>query len=170
MNQTPSIENVVSRIVESQPPVVVLGVGIPGSGKTTLFRRLAHELTVPFIEVDELRHKALYSDSSGLVVELLAKFVDTEVARQIMQGGVALVDSTNCDHEMRATDIARYRGMGAKTIGALWFDSTLDTAFAHDRSRRKSVGPDIISYMQRALSISLPSIEEGFDWVQRISD
>ncbi len=167
MSNNSSLERATSEIVSSRPPVVVFGIGIPGSGKSTFLQQLGRELATDPINVDGYRNRMMATGWSIGGVDRLNHQIATDVANRIMQGGVALIDSTNCHAEFRQKDIELYRSLGARTIGAIFLDTPLDIAIARDAERQSTahVGAQTIKSMHTALQAQQPTQSEGFDWV-----
>ena len=172
MDHNNATQLITGEIVASTPPVVVFGIGIPASGKSTLLQDLGKELSTHPIDVDGYRNRMMATGWSIGAVDRLNHQIATDVATRIMQGGVALIDSTNCHAEFRQKDIELYRSLGARTIGAVWLDIPLDEAIARDaqRATRARVGKQTIASMHTALHSQLPSVAEGFDWVMRVGE
>jgi len=167
-----TLQKVTTEIVSSAPPVVVFGIGIPGSGKSTLLKSVARELDTTPVDVDRHRNQILSLGWSAGAVDRLNHQVATEVSTHIVRGGVALIDSPNCHPEFREQDIALYRSLGARTIGAIWMDTPQEVAIARN-SRRNSIARvslQTITSMHASLSSQHPSTSEGFDWIIRLTD
>lgn len=173
MTSRDSLDRVSAKIAASTPPVVVFGVGIPGSGKSTLLDTIGAEFSTTPINIDNYRNRLMaLNREGGGILDRLDYQVDSEVSRHIMQGGVAMIDSTNCYPEMRTQAINRYRTLGARTLGAVWMDTPIELAIERDagRERKSRVGEQTIRVMQAALSAQSPSGREGFDWIVRIAN
>jgi shikimate kinase len=167
-----TLELVTTQIEQSTPPVVVFGIGIPGSGKSTLLNALGREFSTPPVDVDHIIKRMRKVDWGPEAFERLNHTIDAEVSTHISEGGVAILDSPNCHAKIRELDIAYYRSLGARTVGAVWLDVSLKTAISRDihRPRKQRVGWQTIGPMHYALEDQEPSETEGFDWVVRISE
>jgi adenylylsulfate kinase-like enzyme len=167
-----TLEQVTAEIEQSTPPVVVFGIGIPGSGKSTLLNAMGREFASTPVNVDDIRDRMRSSDWGPGGYIRLDEQIAAEVATHIADGGVALLDSPNCFADLRQDDILRYRSLGARTIGAVWLDVSLETAISRDihRSRKQRVGWQTIGPMHAALADHEPCEAEGFDWLVRISE
>ena len=159
------IEYLIQRIEKSRPPITVMSVGIPASGKSTLLREVGLQLDTPPIVLDDIR---LSLEERGIRRGLL-QGIQSEtmrrVAEQIVRGGVALIDATNIERSQRIQDVALYRELGSQTIGAAWMDVGAEYAFARNAQRARPVTTQTISAMHAMLSIQPPTSEEGFDWI-----
>lgn len=172
MNHQNTLEQVVEKITSSAPPVVVLGVGIPGSGKSTLLNAVGENLSVAPVNVDEIRNRLMVLDWGVGALDRLDHQIASKASNYIANGGVALIDSPNCHAEARTENVALYRLLGARTIGAVWIDTLIEQAVSRDNSRvgRARVGHQSIAAMHSVLNRQRPNISEGFDWIVRISE
>jgi predicted kinase len=166
-----AIETIVDRITTSPAPIVVLGVGIPASGKSTILNALGDELGIRPVNVDGILRR---TKSEGWVNGSYDKFQDrvrADAANNMRLGGVALIDAPHCDVEYRRADIEFYRSIGAQTIGAVQMDIDPEIAIQRDAQRAASErqGSSTIAFMHTSLHSSPPEPKDGFDWIEKIS-
>ena len=165
-------QQIIGEVLSFAPPTVIFGVGVPGSGKSTLLNELGTQLSTKPVDVDNLRNRLMTTGWTAGAIDRLDHQIASEVSTHIINGGVAIIDSTNCHAEFRQRDISLYRSLGARTIGAIWLDTPLEAAIARDTSRdtRARVGAQTVTSMHAALTSQEPSVPEGFDWVFRVTD
>lgn len=165
-----TIEAIVDKITASPAPIVVLGVGIPASGKSTVLDAVGGELGIRPVDVDGVLRRTQSEGWSNGSYDKFQERVRMEAANNMRLGGVALIDAPNCDVEYRRTDIEFYRSIGARTIGAVLMD--IDPELAIQRDGRREVparqGANTIAFMHASLQNNLPEPTDGFDWVQRV--
>ena len=135
---------------------VVLAIGLPGSGKTTWFRRrgvtpLSSDLlrNILFDDVEEQRYQ-------GLVFSTLRSLLR---ARLIARMPWNYVDATNLSAHERRQWIKMSKSFGYE-VQAVFFDVPLEVCLERNRSRDRMVSEDIMRKM--AEKLKPPAFEEGF--------
>ncbi|MBV9087089.1 MAG: ATP-binding protein [Acidobacteria bacterium] len=136
--------------------VVVLAIGLPGSGKTTWFRRrgvtpLSSDLlrSVLFDDVEEQRYQ-------GLVFTTLRTLLR---ARLIARMPWNYVDATNLSPRERRQWIHMAKSFGYE-VQAVFFDVPLEVCLERNRRRDRMVPEDVMQRMSAKLRP--PKFEEGF--------
>jgi predicted kinase len=135
---------------------VVLAIGLPGSGKTTWFRRrgvtpLSSDLlrNILFDDVEEQRYQ-------GLVFSTLRSLLR---ARLIAKMPWNYVDATNLSIHERRQWIKMAKSFGYEVQG-VFFDVPLEVCLERNRQRDRSVSEDVMRKMAERLKP--PGFEEGF--------
>lgn len=135
---------------------VVLAIGLPGSGKTTWFRRrgvmpLSSDMLrgILFDDVEEQRFQ-------GLVFSTLRSLLR---ARLIAKMPWNYVDATNLSVHERRQWIKMAKSFGYETQ-AVFFDVPLEVCLERNRSRDRMVAEEVMRKM--AEKLKPPVFEEGF--------
>jgi predicted kinase len=136
---------------------VVLAIGLPGSGKTTWFRRrgvtpLSSDLlrNILFDDVEEQRYQ-------GLVFSTLRSLLR---ARLIARMPWNYVDATNLSIHERRQWIKMSKSFGYE-VQAVFFDVPLEVCLERNSKRDRSVSEDVMRKM--AEKLKPPVFEEGFE-------
>jgi predicted kinase len=136
--------------------VVVLAIGLPGSGKTTWFRRrgvtpLSSDVlrNVLFDDVEEQRYQ-------GLVFSTLRQLLRVRLIARMPWN---YVDATNLSPRERRQWIHMARSFGYE-VQAVFFDVPLEVCLQRNRRRDRIVPEDAMRRMSAKLRP--PKFEEGF--------
>lgn len=155
--ETPSAPPGAERSPQAAKGVVVLAIGLPGSGKTTWFgRRGVSPLSSDFLrgilfdDVEEQRYQ-------GLVFSTLRSILR---ARLIAHMPWNYVDATNLSIHERRQWIKMAKSFGYE-VHAVFFDVPLEVCLARNRQRDRSVSEDVMRKM--AEKLKPPVFEEGFE-------
>ena len=136
--------------------VVVLAIGLPGSGKTTWFKRrgvtpLSSDMlrSILFDDITEQRYQ-------GLVFSTLRSLLR---ARLIARMPWNYVDATNLAPHERRQWIKMSRSFGYE-VHAVFFDVPLEVCLERNRRRERQVKEELIQRM--AAKLRAPGFDEGF--------
>lgn len=141
-----------------RPPkgVVVLTIGLPGSGKTTWYKRrgvtpLSSDMlrSILFDNITEQRYQ-------GLVFSTLRSLLR---ARLIAKMPWNYVDATNLSPHERRQWIKMARGFGYE-VHAVFFDVPLEICLERNRRRERQVTEEVMQQM--AARLRPPTFKEGF--------
>jgi predicted kinase len=159
--ETPSVPTpepeAAGRSPQAPKGYVVLAIGLPGSGKTTWFRRrgvtpLSSDLlrNILFDDVEEQRYQ-------GLVFSTLRSLLR---ARLIARMPWNYVDATNLSIHERRQWIKMSKSFGFE-VHAVFFDVPLEVCLQRNSQRERSVSEDVMRKM--AEKLRPPVFEEGFE-------
>jgi predicted kinase len=138
---------------------IVVAVGLPGSGKSTYFRRLG----VNAISSDAIRLQ-LTDDATDQTIHIRVFATVRYLLRQRLELGraVTYIDATNLTAKERRRYIRIAREHGCE-IEALYFDVPLEICKARNAERGRIVPEFAMDAM--AAKLTRPSMAEGFDCV-----
>jgi predicted kinase len=148
---------------------LILLIGLPGSGKSTMASKLMQECPQrKLISTDRIRSQLFGDESvqgSWLKVwqEVGNQFRQT--MQQILAGEVseAIFDATNVVRKQRREAIALARTVGFTSITGLWLHPPLWVCLERNERRDRQVPTSVILDMYRSLIGAPPSLQEGLD-------
>lgn len=155
---------------KGQMTKLLLLIGLPGSGKTTLARHLLADCPeMQIISTDAIRRQ-LFGDEAFQGTWLR---VWREVLRQFRQalatGSTAIYDATNAQRRQRREVIASAREIGFTHITGIWVDTPVWLCLARNKRRQRQVPEEVIFRMHRQLRDVPPSEQEGLDGLFRFA-
>ena len=146
-------------------PYVVMGVGIPGSGKTTALCEVAEHLDITRISPDEIREELTGNQASQSVDAEAWNEAYRRVQTTLELGHSAIVDATHAEAFRRPQTVEMYRSFGAVAVVAVVFDTPLEVAKERNATRERVVPEYILDEMHAVLTGEPVTTEEGFDKV-----
>jgi predicted kinase len=151
-----AIEPAVAPVPQVSKGVVVLAIGLPGSGKTSWFKR--HNIRA--LSSDLLRQLLFDDPEEQRYQDLIFSNLRSMLkARMIARRPTNYVDATNLSPHDRHTWIKLARDYGYD-VHAVFFDVPLDVCLERNRRRHRVVGEDVMRRM--AAKFRPPTFEEGF--------
>ncbi len=143
---------------------LILLIGLPASGKSTLARQLQAECPDrDLISTDAIREKIFGAEviqGSWLVIwqEVQRQFQSAIAAHR-----TAIYDATNAQRSRRREILSLGRELGFTTITGIWVDTPVWLCLARNKRRTRQVPEEVIFRMHRQLRDAPPSLAEGLD-------
>jgi predicted kinase len=142
---------------------LIVGMGIPGSGKTTILKKLAAEHSYSYICPDDIREELTGNASDQSQNTEVWNKARLRLQAFLKQDLTVVFDATFSDSEERKEFIAFARENGAKNIQGIHVSAPLKTAKERNQSRERKVPEEVLEQMESKLQNSPPKIEDGFD-------
>lgn len=150
--------------------VLILLIGIPGSGKTTWVKEYmkTHPLTY-VVSTDEIRKEFFGKDECDPsfnqkirdeAKKRVKKIIDDKQARGGL-GPEIIVDSTNCD----VKEWIKYKMLGASMMAARVFDVTPEQAMKNQEKRERKVPYDVIKMYYDHLQNNKQHLTKIFNFI-----
>lgn len=124
-------------------PKIILMVGVPGAGKTTLSQKIVAK-GFHYMNADTIRHE-LYGNAliQGSAEEVFRLFF--ERLEEVMKSGVnIIVDNTNLNPRERAPILERAKQFGYEDVQLWLLDVPLETCVERNKMREKEVPEEIV--------------------------
>lgn len=140
---------------------LILLVGIPGAGKTTLAKKLVAK-GFHCLNADSIRRE-LYGDAAeqGDPQEVFSIFFQ-QLEEALGVGKDVVIDNTNLNTKQRRPILERADKFGYTDVQLWLLDVALDTCLERNRKRERTVPEDIVANMYMELNrAGRPRREEG---------
>lgn len=130
---------------------LILLIGIPGAGKTTLAQKLVAR-GFHCLNADSIR-KRLYGDEAeqGDPEKVFGIFFD-ELENELSQGFDIVIDNTNLNPKQRKPILDRAQAAGYSDIQLWLLDVPLETCLERNNARNRNVPDDIVANMHMELN------------------
>lgn len=144
--------------------LVIMAIGLPGSGKTTLFKPLAEKYGLSHISRDAVFNEMFGVDSDhrafiGEVFQETARRLDAA----IREGKSVVRESIFADPEERREIIAAARESGATRVVGVFIDIDLEVAKERNQKRERVVQDEVLEWRHLQFQHYPPGLEDGFD-------
>jgi predicted kinase len=132
---------------------LILMIGIPGAGKTTLAKKLV-ERGFHYLNADSIREK-LYGDAAeqGNSEEVFSIFFK-QLEDALAQNVDIVIDNTNLNEKQRKPILERAHAAEYTDIQLWLLDVPLETCLERNRTRSRNVPEDIVANMFMELNRS----------------
>ncbi|MBW4559840.1 MAG: AAA family ATPase [Mojavia pulchra JT2-VF2] len=152
-------------------PQLLLLIGLPGSGKTTLAKKLQAECPqMQVISTDVIRGQLFGNEAIQGPWLLIWRAIQEELQQVLAAGKTAIYDATNVQRRHRREIITLARDLGFTHITGIWANTPVWLCLTRNKRRSRQVPEDVIWRMHRQLRDAPPSLEEGLDCLIRFSE
>ncbi len=140
---------------------LIILVGVPGSGKTTLASKIA-ERGYDCLNADSIRQELWGNPADQREPERVFAIFFKKLEELLAQGRDIIIDNTNINQKQRRPIIERAANAGYTDIQLWLLDVPLDLCLERNRNRDRAVPEDIVANMFMTLNRhGRPRKEEG---------
>ncbi len=158
-------ESILTTIASLPHPMVVVAVGVPGSGKSTYLKPLAEQVGMVRINLDDLRKWLLRDATNQSFNPQIWQIAKLAITTALSAEQSVVVDGMNTQRKYREEEVAFYRSGGAKTVIALVFNTPLEICLQRNAARSRQVPETAIIKEFERLQRQPVVAAEGFDRV-----
>ncbi len=149
---------------------MIMGVGIPGSGKTTALKPLAERYSYKYISPDDVRAELTGTATDQSKNKEVWEEVYTRVAKELESGETVVFDATFARENERKDFIKFAREHGAEKVQGIFASVPLEVADERNNSRERVVPRYAMERMDKMIQEHPPEIEDGFDSIFEINE
>jgi predicted kinase len=147
----------------TEKPLLIVAVGLPGSGKSTYFQRIGANP----VSTDAIRQQLADDASDQTIHKQVFETLRFLVRQRVRLGRtVTYIDATNLTVKDRNQYIRMARLWKCR-IQALYFDTPVELCLERNRNRERFVPEDVIAKM--AAKLVPPHTREGFESVSVVT-
>ena len=140
----------------------IIGIGIPGSGKTTYLKPFAEREGLVYVNADDIREEVNGDALDHSHHQEIMRLFHERVRRGLDNRGVVL-DMTYSRQGDRLRAVEFCRSHGASEVIAYWFNTPLSVAKQRNATRRRVVPEQALHAMAYRLQLHPPTLDEGYD-------
>ena len=147
--------------------VAIVGIGIPGSGKTTVLKKMADSRGAAYICPDDIRLEFTGDPNDQTRNEEVWIETYRQIHAQLDAGKDVVIDATNAKQPDRVKLVAHCQ-LKADQVHGMWFATPYDLCLTRNKKRKRRVPDFAIGLMAGLLEACPPTEAEGFDEISRL--
>ena len=140
-----------------------MGIGIPGSGKTTYLRPLAERYGFIYVSPDLIREEVTGDTADQSQDDAVWELARGRINEALSANASVVVDATFRVRRYRREFVDFLRAAGAHAVLGIYADVPLALAQERNQGRERVVPEDVLRRMHASLTNEPPSLEDGFD-------
>lgn len=144
-------------------PKVVMGIGLPGSGKSTVLKRFAEKYNYQYVCPDDIREQLTGDAANQDVNQQVWDLARERTAIALREGATVVFDATFAKPEYRKQFLKFAREHGAGRIQGIFFDPPYEVAQARNLGRERQVPEYAMRSMEKNLTQFPPELTDGLD-------
>lgn len=140
---------------------IIVAIGLPGSGKSTMLKRLSEEKGWPIISVDAIRKEMTDSEADQSKNAEAWEFAYKRIAVLQAAHPVILFDATLAQQSNRIEFLNEARRSGMDFIQGLYFTAPYSIVQERNYQRERVVPEHAMLRMHEQLTFDEPKLQEG---------
>lgn len=142
-----------------------MGIGLPGSGKTTALKPFAEEHSYTYISPDAIREELTGNAADQSKNREVWQEAYRRTTEALQKGETVVFDATFAKSNERKDFIGFVRENGASKVQGVFAAVPLEIAGERNRTRDRVVPEHAMERMNEMLHQAPPIVEDGFDSV-----
>lgn len=155
---------------------IILGIGIPGSGKTTVLKKFAEKYDYKYICADDVRsdlgidhNDPLIASDNQLTLSIWDK-IRKQVTQTLAEGKTVVLDATFASLELRREFIEIAHQNHVEKVQGVFLDTPSKIAWERSEKRDRKVPRHVFDKRLRDLKDNPPQTNDGFDAIFTINE
>lgn len=142
---------------------VIVGIGVPGSGKSTVLKEFASRYSYSYICPDDIRVE-LTGDAADQSKnkEVWAEAYE-RTRKELTSGHTVVFDATFTHPELRKSFLTFVKDQGAEKIEGIFVNTPFELARERNLTRERKVPDHALERMNEGLKSFPPDLSDGFD-------
>ncbi len=149
---------------------VIMGIGIPGSGKTTVLKEFACKNGYVYICPDDIRNNLTGNTEDQSKNRDVWGEAYMKVKKSLAERDSVVFDATFTNQKQRKDFISFARQSGSEKIQGIYLDVDLEVAKKRNSLRERKVPESVLGRMNAGLKKFPPEIEDGFDLLVNLNE
>jgi predicted kinase len=150
--------------------LVIIGIGVPGSGKTTYLKKFAEQHGLAYINKDDIRAELLGDVNDQSKNREIWLESERRITDALARGQSLVLDSTYAERWKREELITSLKKRGATRVVGVYFDIPLERAMAQNNARERAVSEKNMHWFWTQLVKEPPTLAEGYGAIYRPID
>lgn len=142
---------------------VIMTIGIPGSGKTTISKSFAEKNDYVYICPDDIRREITGNEADQSRNAEVWNKTYQRVLNAINSNLTVVIDATFANHKDRKSFLDFLHKSGVEKIQGLYIDIPIEISKYRNNNRQRKVPDYVLERMYSFLKTNPPSIDDGFD-------
>ena len=144
-------------------PILMMLVGLPASGKSSLAQTLAKEHNAIIHASDALREELYKNENYQGKNDEIFSVLHKKVKNDLINGSSVIYDATNISYKKRMAFLTQLKNIECEKI-CIVVATTYEDCLKHNRERERQVPEDVIKRMY--MNWNTPYFYEGWDEIQ----
>jgi predicted kinase len=144
---------------------VIIGMGIPGSGKTTFLKELSRERGCEYISSDDIRTELSGETSDMTKGDSVWLEIKKRGLIALEEGRDVIIDAVFSNPQIRQEILGFFKENYNAEIQGIYIDTPLEIAEERNAGRERVVPNNVIVEMKKQFIDFPPDAREGFDTI-----
>lgn len=142
-----------------------MGIGVPGSGKTTVLKEFANKYNYSYICPDDIRFEMTGNSADQSKNREVWDEAYNRLKQELQIGNTVVFDATFANQKQRRDFINFSKENGAEKVQGIFLDIPLELAKERNLNRERVVPEYALDRMHKSIQKFPPELEDGLDGI-----